>query len=62
MKSGEHKDIAMPFGKHKGALVCDLEDSYILWLKDQDWLYRDWPELAKQIDIENKFRNTWKKE
>ncbi len=61
LKPGEHKDMAMSFGKYKGRLICDLPDDYIFWLKDQDWVKDNYPELLKQLDIENKFRNTYKK-
>ena len=55
----KHKDMEMPFGKHKGKLICDLDDGYIFWLLDQDWVVNDYPELTEQLRIENKFRNTW---
>ena len=61
LKPGEHKDMKMPFGKHKGELICDLPDDYIFWLKDQNWVHTSYPDLLKQLDIENKFRNTYKK-
>jgi uncharacterized protein (DUF3820 family) len=61
-KKGQHKDMPMPFGKHKDKLVCDLEDSYIFWLLDQDFVHKDYPELTEQLRIENKYRNTYRKE
>jgi len=56
MKPGEHKDMAMPFGKYKGELVADLEDSYLIWLLDQEWVHKSYPELANQLKIEDQYR------
>lgn len=60
-------DMRMPFGKHgpkdgkPGTLICDLPDSYLIWILDQDWLYKKFPKLAEQIVIEHKYRNRWKR-
>lgn len=31
-------DSPMPFGKHKGTRLGDIDASYLLWLLDQDWI------------------------
>lgn len=28
-------EMEMPFGKHKGKLICNLPEDYLLWFKDQ---------------------------
>lgn len=28
-------EMQMPFGKHKGKLICNLPEDYLLWFKDQ---------------------------
>ena len=32
-------DYIMPWGKHKGMLVSDLPEDYVMWLADQEWAY-----------------------
>ena len=56
MKAGEYKDMPMPFGKHKGTLIADLEDSYLIWLLDQEWVHKSYPALVKQLKIEDQYR------
>lgn len=34
----------MPWGKHKGIPMKDVEHSYLLWLFKQPWI-KDWPDL-----------------
>jgi len=56
MRPGDHKDITMPFGKHKGELLCDLPDNYISWLLEQDWVITKFTDITKQLKIEKEFR------
>ena len=28
-------EMEMPFGKHKGKLICNLPEDYLLWFKDK---------------------------
>jgi uncharacterized protein (DUF3820 family) len=32
------RQVKMPFGKHKGEEICDLDLSYIKWLERQPWI------------------------
>jgi uncharacterized protein (DUF3820 family) len=57
MSTVKQQDTPMPFGKYKGKLICDLPNSYIFWLLDQDWVVKDWPNLYEQIQIENQYRD-----
>jgi hypothetical protein len=43
----------MPFGKHKGTPIEELEDGYLLWVYDLDNLF---PPLRKAIDREYEIR------
>lgn len=61
MKKGEHKDIKIPFGKYKGKLIADVPSNYLNWLREQEFVYTDYPELAKQIKIELEFRDKFDK-
>ena len=45
--SGEDR---MPFGKHKGEKLEDIPAQYFLWLHEQDWFARKYPEVEKYID------------
>jgi len=35
----------MPYGKFKGTPIRDVDDSYLDWLVEQDWLETKWPKL-----------------
>ena len=49
----QFKDFAMPWGKFKGKLLCDIPSSYLKWLSenskndyiataaDQEWNFRE---------------------
>lgn len=52
----KHKDMKMPFGLHKGVLIADLPDSYLAWLREQDWFWKKFPEHVEQVKIEQKYR------
>lgn len=53
---GEHKDMAIPFGKHRGELIADVPTSYLNWLMDQEWTHSQFSSLMKQVRIELDFR------
>lgn len=38
-------EYTMPFGKHKGQLLCHVPADYLLWFVKQDWAKQSWPEL-----------------
>jgi uncharacterized protein (DUF3820 family) len=61
MKPGEQKDIVIPFGKHKGELIADIEASYLKWLLDQVFFEEKFPEYYKQVKIELGYRKLWEK-
>ena len=52
----EYVDKEIPFGKHKGEMICEVEDSYLEWLLDQDWFCLKFPIHKKLIDKELKYR------
>jgi uncharacterized protein (DUF3820 family) len=39
-------ETIIPFGKHKGEMVMDIERPYLEWLLEQEWLN---PKLEKAI-------------
>lgn len=39
-----HDNTVMPWGKHKGKKLKELDSSYLLWLFEQTWI-KDWPGL-----------------
>jgi len=43
----------MPFGKHRGKPLCDLPDSYLLWLTNTNIKSKV---LAQEIDLEMGYR------
>ena len=55
----KQKDMAFPFGKYKGQLICDAPTSYLNFLKDQDWFIPKFKEMAEQVQIELDYRERW---
>jgi hypothetical protein len=49
--------LIMPFGKHKGCPIEDLETSYLEWLTEQDWFIEKFELAAEQVGKELAFRN-----
>lgn len=41
----------MPFGKFKGVPIKDVDESYLDWLVEQDWLKDKWPKLHKLLTV-----------
>lgn len=39
----------MPFGAHKGRPMEHVPASYLLWIRDQDWI-TTWPDVLLYID------------
>ena len=50
------KDIAMPWGKHKGRLLCDIPSDYLHWLFDKSEAD---DELKEAAEAEYEFRARW---
>lgn len=46
-------DLAMPWGKHRGTLICDLPSSYLRWLDEEC----DNEEIAEAARDELKYRD-----
>jgi uncharacterized protein (DUF3820 family) len=40
----------MPWGKHKGQRLGDIEDSYWKWFLEQDWSSK-WPQLVEYAKL-----------
>ena len=49
----------MPFGKYKGQGIEDLPDSYLIWLAEQTFFERGYPDGLKAVETELKFRDKW---
>lgn len=60
--STKYEDIPLPFGKHKGKLICDIPSLYLQWLLDQDWFVRDHPKMEEMIKMELDYRKKWEVE
>lgn len=51
--------FTMPFGKHKGEDIEDLDDNYLNWLMEQEWFIEKYPSGAKAVESELAFREEW---
>lgn len=40
---------AMPFGKHKGKKMCNVDPEYLLYVYDMPWI-KKWPDVEQYID------------
>jgi len=59
MSTVRYEDVLLPFGKFKGKLICEIPNSYLSWLLDQDWMVKDWPNIYVQCQLESKYREDW---
>ena len=41
--------MILPFGKHRGKLLCEVPKSYLKWLSGESWFTDDYPSLAVQV-------------
>lgn len=48
----------MPFGKYKGISIDDVDESYLDWLVEQDWLKDKWPKLHLLLTVGEKESST----
>ena len=39
----------MPFGKHRGKMMCTVPCDYLVWLYNQDWI-TSWPDVKDYIE------------
>jgi uncharacterized protein (DUF3820 family) len=46
----------IPFGKHKGIMIEDIETSYLEWIIGEEWFKTKFEEGYKAIQQELKFR------
>lgn len=53
----KYEDKPLPFGKHKGELICDVPASYLNWLLEQDWFAEKHKKLMDLVKIELKYRD-----
>ena len=42
-------DYILPFGKHKGELLKNVDKGYLNWLYDQDWVKENLKELILSL-------------
>ena len=47
----------IPFGTHKDKDIEDVPDSYLSWIKGEDWFKNKFPFLCKNINKELEYRN-----
>ena len=58
-KAPKQKDMAFPFGKYKGKLICEAPTSYLHFLQEQDWFIGKFSDIAEQVQIELDYREKW---
>jgi uncharacterized protein (DUF3820 family) len=49
----------MPFGKHKGLDIEEVETSYLEWLVDQDWFANKFEKGFEAVKEELKYRENF---
>lgn len=40
---------SFPFGTHKGKKMGNVPSSYLLWLREQEWI-KEWPRVLEYIN------------
>lgn len=58
MPDDHSDDVQMPFGKHKGSTLAEIDTEYLDWLIGQDWLRGD---LRKLVEAQLSKRADWRK-
>ena len=48
--------FTMPFGKHKGEDIEDLDTSYLVWLAERPFFEKEFPAGLKAVETELAFR------
>jgi len=51
--------FTMPFGKHKGKDIEDLDASYLEWLLEQEWFCSKNHTAVEAIKKELEYREKW---
>ena len=51
-----YEDMAMPFGMHKGKLLADVPNSYLVWLPDQEFVEVRHHKLYTMAKLEQQYR------
>jgi len=46
----EDVPLRLSFGKHKGELLTDVPAGYLLWLFDQHWVKKSYPDIYDYIE------------
>jgi len=52
----KYENKTIPFGVHKGELICDIPSDYLYWLLEQEWFSKKFKELVPIVDMELKYR------
>lgn len=55
MSDGE---AVLPFGKFRGCRIGEVPDSYLVWLSENDWFEKKYPDLQERINEELGFRDS----
>lgn len=46
-----HDQYRMPFGKYKGHYIGEVPANYLVYLIEQPWLEKRWPEVHQYITL-----------
>lgn len=54
-----YRDMKIPFGKHKGELLADIPNSYLLWILEQEFyeekFHEHWSMTKQELEYRKKF-------
>ena len=43
-------NYVMPFGRHNGKKIANVPAEDLMWMYEQDWLEKKWPNIHKYIE------------
>jgi hypothetical protein len=46
------QDVIMPIGAYKNSKLRDISDDYLKWILNKEFIYFNFPNLAKQLEDE----------
>ena len=52
MSPTDDKDVCMPFGKYSGKPLHLITSRYLIWLTEQDWFEKKYPDLLEDVEWE----------
>jgi len=54
--------LIVPFGKHKGQAIETIDDGYLEWVTNQEWIHEKHPDFMREVEFEIQKRDSQSEE